>query len=95
MPAEQIPAEEIDKLVDRFYAKVRLDPEIAPVKTTTSFPPYQKDHEQLPSRIMLTTESWPSKAFALWQISHDNPYVLGGCSVKQALLTRRIIVGKT
>ena len=40
-------------------------------------PTYQKDHEQLPSRIMLTTESWPSKAFALWQISHDNPYVLG------------------
>ena len=30
-----------------------------------------------PSRIMLTTESWPSKAFPLWQISHDNPYVLG------------------
>jgi beta-galactosidase len=40
-------------------------------------PNYQKDHEQLPSRIMLTTESWPAKAFPLWQISHDNPYVLG------------------
>ncbi len=40
-------------------------------------PTYQKDHQQLPSRIMLTTESWPSKAFPLWQISHDNPYVLG------------------
>jgi beta-galactosidase len=40
-------------------------------------PTYQKDHEQLPSRMMLTTESWPSKAFPLWQISHDNPYVLG------------------
>jgi beta-galactosidase len=26
---------------------------------------------------MLTTESWPAKAFPLWQISHDNPYVLG------------------
>jgi beta-galactosidase len=40
-------------------------------------PTYQKDHEQLPSRIMLTTESLPSKAFPLWQVSHDNPYVLG------------------
>ncbi len=40
-------------------------------------PSYQKDHEQLPARLMLTTESWPSKAFPLWQISHDNPYVLG------------------
>jgi beta-galactosidase len=40
-------------------------------------PTYRKDHEQLPSRMMLTTESWPSKAFPLWQVSHDNPYVLG------------------
>jgi beta-galactosidase len=40
-------------------------------------PTYQKDHEQLPSRIMLTTESWPAKAFELWQISHDNPYIIG------------------
>jgi len=40
-------------------------------------PTYQKDHEQLPTRIMLTTESWPAKVFPLWEISHDNPYVLG------------------
>lgn len=40
-------------------------------------PTYQKDHEQLPSRIMLTTESLPSKMFALWAVSHDNPYILG------------------
>jgi beta-galactosidase len=40
-------------------------------------PTYQKDHEQLPGRLMLTTESWPSKAFPLWQVSHDNPYILG------------------
>ena len=40
-------------------------------------PTYQKDHEQLPSRIMLTTESLPTKAFPLWQISQDNPYILG------------------
>ncbi|QEE27278.1 DUF4982 domain-containing protein [Terriglobus albidus] len=40
-------------------------------------PTYAKDHEQLPSRLMLTTESWPAKAFPLWAITHDNPYVLG------------------
>ncbi|HEY3704804.1 MAG TPA: glycoside hydrolase family 2 TIM barrel-domain containing protein [Terracidiphilus sp.] len=38
---------------------------------------YQKDHEQLPARMMLTTESWPTKAFPLWQVSHDNSYILG------------------
>lgn len=31
MSAEQIPTEEIGELVDRFYAKVRLDPEIGPI----------------------------------------------------------------
>ena len=40
-------------------------------------PTYQKDHEQLPTRMMLTTESWPAKAFPLWEVSHDNPYILG------------------
>jgi beta-galactosidase len=40
-------------------------------------PTYGKDHEQLPTRMMLTTESWPAKAFPLWQISHDNPFVIG------------------
>ncbi|HTB97710.1 MAG TPA: glycoside hydrolase family 2 TIM barrel-domain containing protein [Terracidiphilus sp.] len=40
-------------------------------------PTYKQDHAQLPTRMMLTTESWPSKAFPLWQVSHDNPYILG------------------
>jgi beta-galactosidase len=40
-------------------------------------PTYRKDHEQLPSRMMLTTESWPAKAFPLWEVSHDNHYILG------------------
>src|SRR5438067_6939789 len=35
MGAEQIPAEEICELVDRFYAKVRLDPEIGPIFNAT------------------------------------------------------------
>ena len=38
---------------------------------------YADDHAKLPSRIMLTTESFPAYAFRLWKISHDNPYVLG------------------
>jgi beta-galactosidase len=38
---------------------------------------YADDHTKLPSRIMLTTESFPANAFRLWKISHDNPYVLG------------------
>jgi beta-galactosidase len=40
-------------------------------------PTYEADHRQLPTRIMLTTESYPAKAFPLWQISHDNSFVLG------------------
>lgn len=40
-------------------------------------PSYAADHKQLPSRIMLTTESLPAKAYPLWQISQDNPFVLG------------------
>ncbi len=40
-------------------------------------PTYAADHQQLPSRIMLTTESYPAKAFPLWQISQDNPFVIG------------------
>ena len=40
-------------------------------------PTYAADHSQLPKRMMLTTESLPSKAFPLWQISHDNSFVIG------------------
>jgi beta-galactosidase len=38
---------------------------------------YADDHTRLASRIMLTTESFPSYAFRLWKLSHDNPYVIG------------------
>ncbi len=40
-------------------------------------PTYAADHQQLPKRIMLTTESYPAKAFPLWQISQDNSFVIG------------------
>lgn len=35
MPEEQIPAGEISELVDRFYATVRVDPEIGPIFNAT------------------------------------------------------------
>lgn len=40
-------------------------------------PTYAADHLQLPSRLMLTTESLPSKAYPLWKASQENPFVLG------------------
>ena len=40
-------------------------------------PTYAEDHKKLPSRIMLTTESLPSKAYPLWKVSQENSYVLG------------------
>ncbi len=40
-------------------------------------PTYAEDHRQLPGRLMLTTESFPAKAFPLWKISQDNPFVIG------------------
>jgi len=40
-------------------------------------PTYEADHHQLPKRLMLTTESFPAKAFPLWQISQDNLFVIG------------------
>ncbi len=38
---------------------------------------YAADHEQLPKRLMLTTESYPAKVFPLWQATQDHPYILG------------------
>ena len=40
-------------------------------------PSYASDHQAFPTRLMLTTESYPSKVFPLWQVSHDNAYILG------------------
>jgi beta-galactosidase len=40
-------------------------------------PSYAADHKELPSRIMLTTESLPGNAFPLWQITQENSFVLG------------------
>ena len=40
-------------------------------------PTYAEDHKKLPSRIMLTTESNPQKAYPLWKVTDENSYVLG------------------
>jgi len=36
-----------------------------------------KDHARVPSRIMMTTESFPADAFEQWKLAHDNSYILG------------------
>jgi len=36
-----------------------------------------KDHERVPNRIMMTTESVPSAAFDNWKLTHEHPYILG------------------
>jgi hemoglobin len=50
MPIEQIPAEEISELVDRFYAKVRLDPEIGPIFNATI--------DDWPAHLSLLKDFW-------------------------------------
>lgn len=36
-----------------------------------------KDHERVPGRIMMTTESLPSAVFDEWKVIHEHPYILG------------------
>lgn len=50
MPAEQIPATEISELVDRFYAKVRHDPEIGPIFNATV--------DDWPAHLSLLKDFW-------------------------------------
>ena len=37
----------------------------------------EKDHESIPSRIMVNTETFPKTAFQVWDLTNRNPYVLG------------------
>jgi beta-galactosidase len=36
-----------------------------------------KDHDRVPGRIMMTTESLPSAAFDNWKLAHEHSYILG------------------
>jgi beta-galactosidase len=36
-----------------------------------------EDHRRVPSRIMMTTESFPADAFEQWKLAQDHPYILG------------------
>ncbi len=36
-----------------------------------------KDHERVPSRIMMTTESMPAAAFEEWKLVHEKSYIVG------------------
>jgi beta-galactosidase len=35
------------------------------------------DHQRVPSRIIVQTESYPKDAFANWKLIQDNPYIIG------------------
>jgi beta-galactosidase len=36
-----------------------------------------QDHQRVPNRIMMTTESFPADAFEQWELVHDHPYIVG------------------
>jgi beta-galactosidase len=38
---------------------------------------YESDHEKYPERIIVGTESYPSKALEIWNLVEKNPYVIG------------------
>ena len=38
---------------------------------------HEKDHERVPARVMMSTESLPSDVFPEWQLVQDLPYVVG------------------
>jgi beta-galactosidase len=38
---------------------------------------FAKDHERVPERIMVGTESYPFEAFATWMAVEDHPYLIG------------------
>jgi beta-galactosidase len=38
---------------------------------------YADDHRQAPSRIMLTTESYPADVFEQWKLVKENPFIIG------------------
>jgi beta-galactosidase len=38
---------------------------------------HAKDHERVPSRVMMTTESVPGDVFPEWQLVHERPYIVG------------------
>jgi len=38
---------------------------------------YAEDHRRVPSRIMMTTESFPADAFEQWRLVTDTPFIIG------------------
>jgi beta-galactosidase len=37
------------------------------------------DHQRVPGRIILQTESYPKDAYSNWKLVHDNTYIIGDC----------------
>ena len=38
---------------------------------------HENDHRRVPSRVMMTTESFPGQAFTEWRLAKDHSYILG------------------
>ena len=38
---------------------------------------HSEDHRRVPTRIMMTTESFPADVFEQWELVQDHPYILG------------------
>lgn len=38
---------------------------------------YEQDHQRVPERVMVATESYPLEAFGAWNAVEDHPYVIG------------------
>lgn len=38
---------------------------------------YEKDHDRLPQRVIMGTETFPLQAFENWQMTQEHPYVIG------------------
>ncbi|HEY3441565.1 MAG TPA: glycoside hydrolase family 2 TIM barrel-domain containing protein [Paludibaculum sp.] len=38
---------------------------------------HEADHRRMPSRVMMTTESFPGQAFTEWSLAKDHPYIVG------------------
>lgn len=66
MSGEQIPLEEISELVDRFYAKVRLDPEIGPIfnATVDDWPAHLSLLKNFWSTVLFTEQSYKGDPLA-------------------------------
>jgi beta-galactosidase len=73
--------------VDKLYSENNKDPFFSAIDVggynyainadTMETNAYETDHQRVPKRIMIGTESYPLEAFGSWMAVLDHPYVLG------------------